>query len=69
MKKLGKAWPCLASAILLLAAFPPFHLSLLVFIALTPWLTSLPTRDKAERRFDRGAHSRASLVGTKNARA
>lgn len=45
LKSLAKAWPCAGSAILLLAAFPPFHLSLLVFVALTPWLASLKEPD------------------------
>ncbi len=44
-KKLLKAWPILASVILLGLAFPPFELSLLVFAALAPWLASLRDTD------------------------
>jgi len=36
-------WPSLLSALLLLLAFPPFNLGLLVFVALVPWLISLRT--------------------------
>ncbi len=39
--RLVKAWPCIASAVLVLLAFPPFNLALLVFVALVPWLISL----------------------------
>jgi len=52
VKFLQRSWPGFASAILLLAAFPPFHLSLLVFIALTPWLASL--RESGARPFRSG---------------
>lgn len=41
MASLAKAWPAAASALMLLAAFPPFNLGLLVFVALVPWLVSL----------------------------
>lgn len=41
MASLVKAWPAGASVLLLLAAFPPFNLGLLVFVALVPWLVSL----------------------------
>ena len=41
MARFAKAWPCLASATLLNAAFPPFNLGLLVLCALVPWLASL----------------------------
>ncbi|MCC7230279.1 MAG: apolipoprotein N-acyltransferase [Fimbriimonadaceae bacterium] len=41
VRRLVKAWPCLASALLLSAAFPPFNLGLIVFVALAPWLLSL----------------------------
>lgn len=41
MARLAKAWPCLASAVLVNLAFAPFNLSLLVFAALAPWLVSL----------------------------
>lgn len=52
MARIAKAWPCAASAFLLLAAFPPFHLSLLVFVALIPWLLSL--REKGASGFRSG---------------
>jgi apolipoprotein N-acyltransferase len=45
MARLVKAWPCLASALLVTAAFPPFNLGLLVFVALAPWLLSLRQAD------------------------
>lgn len=41
MRRLSKAWPIAASSSLLLAAFPPLNLGLLVFVALVPWLLSL----------------------------
>lgn len=41
MARLAKAWPCLASAILINLAFPPFNLGLLVLVGLIPWLVSL----------------------------
>lgn len=41
MASLVRAWPAVASALLMLAAFPPFNLSLLVFVALVPWFASL----------------------------
>src|SRR5687768_3915863 len=41
MAFLVRAWPALLSAALMLAAFPPFNLSLLVFVALAPWFVSL----------------------------
>jgi len=41
MARLAKAWPCLASALLVNLAFPPFNLGLLVFVGLAPWLASL----------------------------
>lgn len=41
--KLVRLWPPVASALLLLAAFPPFNLFLLVFAALAPWLANLAT--------------------------
>jgi len=34
-------WPSVLSAVLLLLAFPPFNLGLLVFVGLVPWLISL----------------------------
>lgn len=40
-KSLGRAWPCIASAILLLLAYPPFGWWPLLFVALVPWLWSL----------------------------
>lgn len=52
MVRLAKAWPCAASAMLLLLAFPPFNLSLLVFVALTPWLLSL--KEEGARGFRSG---------------
>ncbi|MEZ0325596.1 MAG: apolipoprotein N-acyltransferase [Fimbriimonas sp.] len=39
--RLVRSWPCVASAALVLLAFPPFNLGLLVFVALVPWLISL----------------------------
>lgn len=36
-----KGWQAVVSAILVLLAFPPFHFSLLVFVALVPWLIDL----------------------------
>ncbi len=41
LERVKKGWPCAASALLLLLAFPPFNLGLLVFAALVPWLLSL----------------------------
>jgi len=41
MASLVRAWPALLSAALMFAAFPPFNLSLLVFVALAPWFVSL----------------------------
>jgi len=41
IQSIVKAWPSAASAILLLLAFPPFNLGLLVLVALVPWLISL----------------------------
>jgi apolipoprotein N-acyltransferase len=41
LKRLRDAWPVLASTALFSLAFPPFHLGLLVFVALVPWLVSL----------------------------
>jgi apolipoprotein N-acyltransferase len=41
MESLRKAWPAVASALLLAAALPPLNLGLLAFVALVPWLTSL----------------------------
>lgn len=45
VKQVGKRvrgwWPSVLSAALLLLAFPPFNLGLLVFVALVPWLISL----------------------------
>jgi len=38
---LVKAWPIAASALLYQLAYPPFHLSLLIFVALVPWIASL----------------------------
>lgn len=45
MARLVKAWPCLASAVLINLAFPPFNLGLLVLAGLVPWLTSLKDCD------------------------
>ncbi|MFQ3586658.1 MAG: apolipoprotein N-acyltransferase [Fimbriimonadaceae bacterium] len=39
--RLAEGWPTIASALLFLLAFPPFNLSLLVFVALVPWLLRL----------------------------
>lgn len=36
-----KAWPPVVSAILMIAAFPPFNLGLVVFAALAPWFAEL----------------------------
>lgn len=44
-KSLGRAWPCIASAILLLLAYPPFGWWPLLFVALVPWLWSLRDLD------------------------
>lgn len=41
MARIVKSWPIFAAVALLLAAFPPFHLGLLAFLALAPWLASL----------------------------
>ncbi|AIE83462.1 apolipoprotein N-acyltransferase [Fimbriimonas ginsengisoli] len=40
-QRFHRAWPCLASALLMLLAFPPFNLGPLVFVALVPWMLSL----------------------------
>jgi apolipoprotein N-acyltransferase len=40
----------IASALLLLAAFPPFDLRLLVFVALVPWLRAFPYGSRKEVR-------------------
>lgn len=45
MARLAKAWPCLASALLINLAFPPFNLGLLVVAGLVPWLLSLKEVD------------------------
>ena len=45
MARFVKAWPCLASALLVNLAFPPFNLGLLVLCALVPWLMSLQEVD------------------------
>lgn len=45
MARLVKAWPALLSAALLLLAFTPYRLGLLVLIALVPWLASLRDAD------------------------
>ena len=42
---LKKAWPVWASVALLSLAFPPLNLSLLVFVAIAPWLASLRDTD------------------------
>ncbi|MBS1714011.1 MAG: apolipoprotein N-acyltransferase [Armatimonadetes bacterium] len=44
-ERLLKPWPVVASAALLLLAFPPFNLSLLVFVAAAPWIASLRKTD------------------------
>lgn len=41
--RLLEGWPTIVSALLFLLAFPPFNLSLLVFVALVPWLLRLRT--------------------------
>lgn len=41
MRRLVSLWPAAASALLAAAAFPPFNLNLLVFVALVPMLTAL----------------------------
>ena len=41
MARIARAWPCLASALLVNLAFAPFNLTFLVFAALVPWLASL----------------------------
>ncbi len=41
MARIAKIWPPVLSAALLLLAFPPFHLGMIVFVALIPWLASL----------------------------
>jgi apolipoprotein N-acyltransferase len=41
----ARAWPPIASALLLLAAFAPVNLGLLCIVALTPWLIQLRTSD------------------------
>jgi len=55
--RLLKPWPILASVVLLLAAFPPFNLSLLVFVAAAPWIASLRLTD------GRGALRSSALFG------
>ena len=41
MQRVKAAWPCIASAALLLLAYHPFNFTLLIFVALAPWLASL----------------------------
>lgn len=57
MNKIKKAWPILASVLLLALAFPPFNLSLLVFVAVAPWLASLRDTDA------KGAVKSSALFG------
>lgn len=55
LDKLRRAGPIVASALLYSAAFPPLNISLLVFVALTPWLVSLvPTGEHTPRGFRSG---------------
>lgn len=42
---IARYWPPLVSALLLLAAFPPVNLGLLVFVALVPWFMQLRALD------------------------
>src|SRR5579862_6857689 len=41
VSRLPKIWPAAASALLVIACFPPFRLALVVFVALVPWLIYL----------------------------
>ncbi|HVL40046.1 MAG TPA: hypothetical protein VM328_11705, partial [Fimbriimonadaceae bacterium] len=45
MARIVRAWPSVLSAALVLLAFPPFNLGLLVFVALAPWLATLRDAD------------------------
>lgn len=45
MASWGRAFPVVASAAMLMMAFPPGNLALLVFVALVPWLWSLREAD------------------------
>lgn len=56
-KSLKKALPVLASVVLLWMAFPPLELSLLVFVAVAPWLASLRDTDA------KGALKSSALFG------
>ncbi|MDI9635585.1 apolipoprotein N-acyltransferase [Kamptonema cortianum] len=55
--QLLRAWPIVASVVLLAAAFPPINLFLLPFVALIPWLVSLRETDR------RGAAKSGYLFG------
>lgn len=52
-----RVWPPLATAVLYLAAFPPFNLGLLVLVALVPWLLHLPSHSS------KGAFKSGYLLG------
>jgi apolipoprotein N-acyltransferase len=45
MERIKRLGPPVSSALLLLLAFPPFNLGLLVFVALVPWLRQLRESD------------------------
>lgn len=45
MARIAKAWPIFASHALMLLAFPPFNLGLLVLVAMVPWFISLSQTD------------------------
>lgn len=61
LAKLKRAWPCAASAALMLLAFPPFNLGLLVFVALVPWILSL--RESSGREAWRSGYCFGFLYG------
>lgn len=42
-RSFSKAWPCIASGLLILLAFPPLNLWPILFVALVPWLNSVRT--------------------------
>jgi apolipoprotein N-acyltransferase len=57
IERFQRAWPTMASALLMALAFPPVNLSLLVLVCLAPWLAYLRDTDS------RGARRSGYLFG------